>query len=112
MKIIFSRPPAIGEVVIDEADSLHEGIDDRGADKSHPPFLEVFRESVALGRCARNVLHRLAAVHDRLVPYKIPKIPIKRSELFLNLDKGERIFARGKDFQPIPNNALIRKEFV
>jgi hypothetical protein len=34
--------PAFGAVVVDEADSLHEGIDDSGADKGHAPFFKIF----------------------------------------------------------------------
>lgn len=33
-------------VVIDDADGLHEGVDDGGADECHAAFFEVFRDGV------------------------------------------------------------------
>ena len=43
--IITSMHAAMNEVVVNKADSLHECVDDCGADKGHPPFLEVLCES-------------------------------------------------------------------
>ena len=42
-----ATPPASRDMVVDHANSLHEGVDDGGTDKAEPPTFHVFRDAVA-----------------------------------------------------------------
>ena len=99
-------------MVVDDADALQIGIDDRRADKFEPALFEfradLFRKRV-FGRhilCAQQmVVYHLAA---RKSPYKF----IETAERFLHFQKGARIRDRRPDFAAVADNALVPHQFL
>ena len=85
---LFFMEPAIDKMIIDHADSLHEGVHDRTADKSKPPLLEILRQSIALWTRGRDVRRALPAIDNGGAFHELPDIAIKRSKLVLDRHEG------------------------
>lgn len=71
---------AIGDVVVDHADGLHEGITNGGPHKIESPLFEIFAQSIGERRPGRNVRHGFSRVLNRDAIDKSPEIGIERAE--------------------------------
>src|SRR6476469_4824690 len=97
-------PEARDDVVVDHADSLHVGIDDRAAYEFEAALLEVLAERVRLLRRGRQVLHVREAVLNWFAADETPDVFVERAELFLHVEKSLGIRNCRGNLQPIAND--------
>ena len=88
----------IDDVIVHQADSLHEGIADSRSDELEASFRQVAAQLARLGRQRRYALTCAPAVHTRLSADKLPHIGIETAEFTLNAQKGFRVGHRAGDF--------------
>src|ERR1700752_2155764 len=79
----ISVPEAARVVVVDDADRLQEGVDDRGPDEEEAAPLELLAERVG-GPGARGHRAPARAALDRLAAGEVPKEPVEAAELALD----------------------------
>jgi hypothetical protein len=78
------------EVVVGEADRLHEGVDDGGADEAEPAPDHVLADALRLGRLRRDLPAVLVARRQRPVVHERPHVPVQRAQVPPHLKHGER----------------------
>lgn len=82
---------AIGYMIVDHSNGLHERIANRRADECEPPAFQVPTHGLGDRRVAGNVLGRFPAVVNRSPFNELPNILIKAADFLLNEKKGLRI---------------------
>jgi len=97
-------------VVIDHSNRLHERITDSRADKLESAFSEVLAQRLGKRRLSGHGGPALPI--DRLAFNKTPEVFIEAAKLFLNGDKGLRIFDRRRDLQTVTNDSGIEQELL
>ena len=90
---IRERPvsKAIGRMIVDHADGLHEGIADRRADEGEAPAFQVPTHGIGDRRVAGNIFRGFPAIADGPVLDELPDIVVKAAGFFLDEQKGLRI---------------------
>ena len=99
-----------GDVVIDHADGLHEGIADRRSDEGEAAPLEILAHGAGNLRLRRHLAHRLEAVLLRLVPDEAPDILGKTPELLLHFQEDLRVPDRPLDLEPVADDAGVDEQ--
>ena len=106
----FSVAEALYAVVVHHADSLHEGVADRRPHEVEAALLEIFAHCIGFGSAGRNSLPRAPGVDPRFTAYELPGVVVERTKLFLDGEKGLRIAYRGRDLEPVANDAGIAQQ--
>src|SRR5882762_2524519 len=74
-------------MVVHHSDRLHEGVHDRGADKTEAPLSEIGAESVRFRGARGDFMQARSAVLDRLPMYESPDVAVEAPELFPYVEK-------------------------
>src|SRR5262245_33044822 len=105
----ISVPEAPWVVVVDDADRLQEGIDDRGPDEAESAPLELLAERVGKpGPRGERAAARRAL--DRLAAGEVPEEPVEAAEFALNFQEGAGVRHGAVDLQPVPYDAGVLHE--
>src|SRR5204863_216151 len=67
-------------------------------------------QSIGLLRARGNVPDRAPGILHRFAANELPKISVEGSEFLLHPEKRLRVLDRGRDFQPVADDARIGKE--
>src|SRR5262249_57026659 len=97
----------VHEVVVDHADRLHVGVDDRRADEAEAPALQVLAERVGFRGGRRNLPRLLPTVHPGAPADELPAVGVETAELLLDREKPPRVGDRGFDLQAISYDGRI-----
>ncbi len=99
-----------GDVVVDQADGLHEGVADSRADEGEAAFFEVFAESVGFGRAGGDGVACVAQIYFGLAVDELPEVAVEAAEIFLDLEQGVGVFDGGGDLESVADDARIAQE--
>src|SRR6185503_9643838 len=97
---------AAGEMVVDHAGRLHEGVADGRADEAEAALLQVLAHRVRFGGARRDVV-ALAPVLDRLAADELPDVAVERAELLLHGEKRLRVAHGAFDLQAVAHDAFV-----
>jgi hypothetical protein len=98
-----------GGVVVEEADGLHEGVADGGADEFEAAFFEVFAHLFGNGDGVA-FFGGGGGSWERLPVDEAPDIFIEGGEFELGVEEGARVLDHGIDFEAVANDARIFEE--
>ena len=104
----FLVAETVDEVVIDHADSLHEGIADGRADKGKTATLQLPAELPGQGRFCGNVLVPLPAVLQRLAVDLVPEEPREPGPALRQRDGRAGIGHHRLDLELVANDVSAR----
>lgn len=96
-----------GEMIIDHAGRLHEGVADCRTDKLEAAFFEGLAHGIRFRGCGGNVLEGLPMVADRSSVNKLPDVGVERAEFGLDFQKGLGISHGGLYFKPVADDARV-----
>ena len=99
-------------MVIHQADRLHEGIANRGADKLETAFKQVAAQRIGYSRARRNFLQRFPMIANGVSTDELPKVAVETPKLILNRKKGICVFDSRFDLEFIAHDAFVREEFL
>lgn len=94
-------------VIIHNARGLKERIDDRGADKIHPPALQVLGDAVGQLRVGAHLIIR---IYNNLTVSVTPEIAVKGAEFLLNGEEDSGILNRRLDLAPVADDSRVRHQ--
>ncbi len=94
-------------MVVDQADGLHEGVADGGADEVEAAFFEVLAESVGFGGAGGDGVAGVAQIYFGFAVYELPEVVIEAAEIFLDLEQGAGVFYGGGDLEAVADDAGI-----
>src|SRR5262245_4221413 len=77
-------PETRDRVIVDHADPLHEGVEDRGSHEAKAPLLEVLAERVGFPRVGGKVAKLFPSVHDGRSVHESPDVSIEGPEFLLH----------------------------
>ncbi len=97
-------------VIVHQADRLHESVADGRADEFESALDQVFTQRVRFGGLGRNLLQRLAGVLSGLAADELPDVGVKAAELLLNGQERLRVLNRRCHLEPVAHNAGIRQQ--
>jgi len=97
-------------MVVDHADRLHEGVEDRRSHEPEAPLPEIRAEGVGLRRRSGEAAQAGPAVLDRFSVHEPPHVPVEASELLAHREKCLGVGHGGLDLQPIADNAGVLHE--
>src|SRR5712691_4280645 len=100
-------PVAGDEVVVDHADRLHEGVDDRRPAEFEALRFQILRNSLRQRRLSRNLPPALETINERLAVREVPQIRGKARALFHDLKPGAGRQNGAVDFQLVAHNSLV-----
>ena len=106
---------AVGRMIVDHSNRLHERITDRRTGEFEPPVFQVLTHGIGDGRVAGNVSGRLPAIGDRSAVNEGPNVLVKAADLLLDQKKSLRIGNGRLNFKPVPNDTGLpssRRIFV
>src|SRR5271155_826881 len=95
------------EVVVDHADRLHEGVDDRRAAELEATRSELFRHGARCRGFRRNLTRGLIAVHLRLAINEIPQQLREARSLCRDFKPGARREHRALDLGAVAHDAGV-----
>src|SRR5579863_4804906 len=98
------------DVIVDQADRLHEGVTDSGSDEVESALLEGLAYGVGFRSACRNLLHRLGRVDSRLAADELPDPGVEAAEFFLYLQKCLGIAYRRRNFEFVADDAGIAQQ--
>lgn len=98
-------------MVIDEADGLHIGVDDGGADEFEAAFFEILADFFGKWSDGGNLLDGLPVVDDGLAVDESPKILVEGAEFLLDCKKAVGVGDGGGDFEAVFDDAVEVVEF-
>src|SRR2546422_4013366 len=103
---------ASGEVVVDQADGLHEGVTDSGTDKFEAALTQVCAQGVGFA-CLRGDLPQVfPGVFDWPAADKAPEIGVEAAEFLLHGQEGFGVLNGGGDFEPVADDARVGEQFL
>src|SRR5262245_10073418 len=105
----ISVPEAARVVVVDDADRLQEGVDDRGPDEAEAAPLQLLAERVGEPG-ARGKRAAARAALDRLAAGEAPQEPVEAAELALDREEGPGVRHRAVDLQAVAHDAGVLHE--
>ena len=98
------------EMVIDQSDRLHQGIDDGRADKAEAEAFEFFRECDS-GRCVGgNLIHALPAVDDGVTIDALPQQRVERVARLVQSAGGAGVGDGRCDFETVADDAGVGQQ--
>src|ERR1051326_3421491 len=92
------------EMVVDEGDSLHEGVTNRGADEVEAAPAQVVAQRIGFGGSGGDLFHGLPGVLDWLAADEGPEVSVEGAELLLDGKEGFGVLNGGGDFKPVAHN--------
>ena len=95
---------AIGRMIVDHANGLHEGITNRRADEFEAPAFQVSTHGIGDRRMRGHVSGRFPAIADRPSFDESPDILVKAAGFLLNEKKGLRVCNGRLNFKPVPDD--------
>src|SRR3569623_1004072 len=98
---------AIGRMIVDHANGLHEGVADRRADELESEALQILAHGVRFRRARGNLVGSRPTVHERLAADKLPNVAGELAELFLYRQKSASIGYGAFHLTPVANDARI-----
>ena len=98
---------AIGRMIVDHANGLHERVADRRAGEFEPPAFQVPAHGLGDRRVTGHVLGSFPAIVDRLAFDELPNILIEAPDFLLNEKKGLRIRNSRLNFESIPDDSGV-----
>lgn len=101
---------AIGRMIIDHANGLHEGITNRRADEHEAPAFQLSTDGIRNRRVAGNVAWRFPAIGDRSAVNECPDILIKAADLLLDQKKSLRIGNGRLNLKSVPNDPGVAQQ--
>ena len=105
-------PEAVGGVVVDHANRLHERVDNRRTDKIEPAFLQVFAYYIGFfGSCGKFFKITQTAL-ERFMPDKFPDVTFERAKLFLDFEERGRVADGRFDLQAVAHDAFVGKKLA
>src|ERR1700704_553214 len=103
----FPITETLNEMIVHQSSSLHVRIDDRRADETESPPLEILAECLGFGRSRRDLCRSFPAIEFGLPADEPPAVGIKVAELFPNLEKRAGVAHRGFDLHAITDDLRI-----
>src|SRR5262249_5113764 len=100
-------PEAINEVVVHEADGLHKGIADRGADEAEASFLKVLAHDVGFFGVRRNALVSRPSILFRRAVDEAPDVFVEGAEFVAQLQERTSVADGGVDLKSVADDARI-----
>ena len=101
---------AVGGMIVDHANGLHERITNRRADEFEPPPFQVLTHGIGEWRVAGNVLGRFPTIVDWSPFDELPNILIKASKFLLDEKKSLCIGNGRLNFEPVSNDAGVAQQ--
>lgn len=105
-------PMTTGEVIIDHAGGLHEGITDGTANKFKSTFLEILAHCIGLWSSNRNRLQTAPAILFRVSMCETPDEFIEITKFLLNGQVSPGIRNRGIDLEAVTDDACIVHKLI
>src|SRR5947209_8433428 len=98
--------PAIDEMIVDHADRLHKGIDDRGATEFETARFQILRDFPRQFGFRGNFADVTEIVADRLAVDEVPQI-LAKALLFLDVEVSARRRERPFDLGAVAHDACM-----
>ena len=99
-----------GEVVVDEAGGLHEGVANGGADEAKSALEQFLAEfDGEIGLC-REMFVTGPAILDRSAAHEVPDELVEGAKFFLHLEESLGVGDSGLDFETVTDDAGIAEE--
>ena len=105
-------PKAVGGLVIDHSDRLHESVTDGGTDKFEPGFFQRFGYYIGFGSAGGNLFQRTPLVDDRFAIDELPEIVAETVMLLQNFMESAGIADSCLDLQPVTNDAMVVQHLI
>ena len=105
--LYFPMPLACHQMIVHQPGGLHEGIADRGADKTETAFFEIRAHGIRFLGSGWYLLQRSPLVDSGFSPNKLPDIFIETAVLLLNCQEGFSVGNGGRNFETVADNARI-----
>src|SRR3990172_8894211 len=106
------KTKAAYKMVLHQASGLHEGITDRGADKTKAAGFQVLAKCLRFRALGGDLLQALPVIDLRLTSNETPHIPVETAEFLLHLEKGLGVADGGSYLGSVANEAGICQQCI
>ena len=98
---------AIDGVIVDHADSLHQGVTDDGPNEFKSPLSHILAHGQGFRTRGRYLIQLFPVVLNGAVTHKLPEIAVKAAKFRLDLKESMRIGDESPNFQIVADNSLV-----